>query len=72
MCFHGLDPAHNGGRDPLDASLRAQFELTLRFSAEFSIRPFLIHAPAPGKKAVPAALLQCQRAAATRPSQFVT
>jgi len=42
---YGLDPAHNGGRDPFEVSLRAQYELTRRFSAEFSIRTFLIHAP---------------------------
>jgi len=39
---YGLDPANNGGRDPLDVSLQAQYELTRRFTAEFSIRPFLI------------------------------
>lgn len=43
IAHYGLDPAHNGGRDPLEASLRAQYELTRRFTAEFSIRPFLIH-----------------------------
>ncbi len=37
----GLDPAHNAGRDPFTVSMRAQYELTRRFSAEFSIRPFL-------------------------------
>ncbi|MBL9173238.1 MAG: hypothetical protein JNL10_06885 [Verrucomicrobiales bacterium] len=41
----GLDPAHNGGRDPFEDSMRAQHELTRRFSAEFSIRPFLIRWP---------------------------
>jgi 3-methyladenine DNA glycosylase AlkC len=39
---YGLDPAHNGGRDPFEASMRAQYELTRRFSAEFSMREFLI------------------------------
>jgi 3-methyladenine DNA glycosylase AlkC len=39
---YGLEPAHNGGRDPFEASMRAQYELTRRFSAEFSIRGFLI------------------------------
>lgn len=42
---YGLDPAHNGGRDPFEASLRAQYEITRRFSAEFSIRPFLARWP---------------------------
>ena len=44
-CFvarYGLDPEHNDGHDPFDVSMRAQYELTRRFSAEFSIRPFLI------------------------------
>lgn len=39
---YGLHPAHNGGRDPFEASMRAQYELTRRFSAEFSMREFLI------------------------------
>lgn len=39
---YGLDPIGNGGEDPFDTSMRAQYELTKRFSAEFSIRPFLI------------------------------
>ncbi len=43
---YGLDPAGNGGRDPFDVSMRAQYELTRRFTAEFSIRPFLIQEPA--------------------------
>lgn len=45
-CFvanYGLDVAHNAGVDPFDVSMRAQYELTKRFTAEFSIRPFLIH-----------------------------
>lgn len=48
VCFvatYGLDPEHNGGRDPFDASMRAQYEITRRFSAEFSMRPFLIRWP---------------------------
>lgn len=47
-CFvatFGLDPAENGGRDPFEVSMRAQHELTRRFTAEFSIRPFLIRSP---------------------------
>lgn len=46
-CFvaeYGLDAAHNNGHDPFEASMKAQYELTKRFSAEFSIRPFVIHA----------------------------
>lgn len=45
-CFvaqFGLDPAHNGGKDAFEAAMRAQYEITRRFTAEFSIRPFLIH-----------------------------
>ncbi len=48
VCFaakYGLDPADNAGRDPFPAALRLQYELTRRFSAEFSIRPFLIAQP---------------------------
>jgi len=45
-CFvseYGLDPDNNGGEDPFEISMKAQYELTKRFTAEFSIRPFLIH-----------------------------
>jgi 3-methyladenine DNA glycosylase AlkC len=42
VAMFGLDPAHNNGRDPFETSMRAQHELTRRFSAEFSMRPFLI------------------------------
>lgn len=45
VCFagaFGLEPADNGGRDPFDAAMRLQYELTRRFSAEFSIRAYLI------------------------------
>ncbi|WP_197036214.1 DNA alkylation repair protein [Fischerella sp. PCC 9605] len=44
-CFiaeYGIDPIHNGGTDPFPLSMSAQYELTTRFTAEFSIRPFLI------------------------------
>jgi len=47
-CFigrFGLDSEKNGGRDPFNTSMKAQYELTRRFSAEFSIRPFLIRWP---------------------------
>jgi len=40
---YGLDPEGNGGQDPFEVSMSAQYQLTKRFSAEFSIRPFLIH-----------------------------
>ena len=39
---YGLDAENNNGLDPFDVSMKAQYELTKRFSAEFSIRPFLI------------------------------
>ena len=38
----GLDPIHNGGKDPFVVAMKAQYELTKRFTAEYSIRPFLI------------------------------
>jgi 3-methyladenine DNA glycosylase AlkC len=44
-CFvaeYGLEPQENDGDDPFEISMKAQYELTKRFSAEFSIRPFLI------------------------------
>ncbi len=41
----GLDAEHNAGRDPFETSMKAQYELTRRFSAEYSIRPFLIRQP---------------------------
>lgn len=40
---YGRDAQHNGGEDPFEVAMRAQYELTRRFTAEFSIRPFLIH-----------------------------
>ena len=43
VATYGLDPAHNGGRDPFEVSMRAQYELTKRFTSEFSMRPYLIH-----------------------------
>lgn len=45
VATYGLDSVHNGGRDPFEVSMLAQYELTRRFSAEFSIRPFLIRWP---------------------------
>lgn len=45
VATYGLDAEHNGGKDPFETSMRAQYELTRRFSAEFSMRPFLIRWP---------------------------
>lgn len=48
VCFiaaYGLDADGNAGRDPFEVSMAAQHELTRRFSAEFSMRTFLIHQP---------------------------
>jgi len=45
VCFiaeYGLEPEENGGQDSFEISMKAQYELTKRFSAEFSIRSFLI------------------------------
>lgn len=42
---YGLDRDGNAGHDPFETSMKAQYELTRRFSAEFSMRPFLIHRP---------------------------
>jgi len=40
---YGLDKIHNNGKDPFKVSMQALRELTMRFTAEFAIRPFLIH-----------------------------
>ena len=45
VATYGLDPAHSAGHDPFEISMMAQYELTRRFIAEFSIRPFLIRWP---------------------------
>jgi 3-methyladenine DNA glycosylase AlkC len=42
VAMFGLEPSVAGGQDPFEISMQAQYELTQRFSAEFSIRPFLI------------------------------
>ena len=42
---YGLESEHNDGRDPFEVSMRAQYELTRRFTAEFSLRSFLIRCP---------------------------
>jgi len=39
---YGLDPSYNHGEDPFNVSMHALRELTMRFTAEFAIRPFLI------------------------------
>jgi 3-methyladenine DNA glycosylase AlkC len=39
---YGLDPKLNGAKDPFDISMEAQYEITQRFTCEFSIRPFII------------------------------
>lgn len=39
---YGWEFEENDGHDPFLVSMRAQYELTKRFSAEFSMRPFLI------------------------------
>lgn len=45
VATYGLDAEHNAGKDPFEVSMRAQYEITKRFTAEFSIRPFLIRWP---------------------------
>jgi len=48
VCFvaqYGVEAQSNGGRDSFEVSMRAQYELTRRFSAEFSVRPFLARWP---------------------------
>jgi 3-methyladenine DNA glycosylase AlkC len=45
VATYGLEPEHNGGRDPFEVSMRAQYEITRRFTAEFSMRPYLIKWP---------------------------
>jgi 3-methyladenine DNA glycosylase AlkC len=45
VAMFGLNPAENGGQDPFEISMQAQYEITQRFSAEFSMRPFLIQQP---------------------------
>ena len=39
---YGLDSKFNDGEDPFEVSMAAQYELTKRFTCEFSIRPFII------------------------------
>jgi 3-methyladenine DNA glycosylase AlkC len=39
---YGLLPKYNDGVDPFDISMLVQRQLTMRFSAGFSIRPFIV------------------------------
>jgi len=41
VATYGVDPKFNKGIDPFDISIKAQHELTKRFSCEFSIRSFI-------------------------------
>jgi 3-methyladenine DNA glycosylase AlkC len=45
IAAYGLDAAGNGGVDPFETSMHAQYEITQRFTAEFSMRPFAIRWP---------------------------
>ena len=38
---YGVDPKFNNGVDPFELSMKVQYELTQRFTCEFSIRPFI-------------------------------
>ena len=38
---YGVDPIYNSGIDPFDISMKAQYDITRRFSCEFSIRSFI-------------------------------
>lgn len=38
---YGVDPKFNNNIDPFDVSMELQYELTQRFTCEFSIRPFI-------------------------------
>jgi 3-methyladenine DNA glycosylase AlkC len=40
---YGVHPTYNGESDPFDISMSAQYELTKRFTCEYSIRPFIMH-----------------------------
>lgn len=42
VALYGLDKKYNRDIDPFDISMKAQYQLTKRFSSEFSIRSFLI------------------------------
>lgn len=40
---YGIDPKHNNGNDPFNLSMDIQYELTKRFTCEYSIRSFIVH-----------------------------
>ncbi|MGE5523341.1 MAG: DNA alkylation repair protein, partial [Rhodospirillaceae bacterium] len=42
IASYGIHPEYNGGSDPFDISMNALHALTMRFTSEFAIRPFLI------------------------------
>jgi 3-methyladenine DNA glycosylase AlkC len=41
VAMYGVNAEFNNGRDPIEVSMNVQYELTQRFSCEFSIRPFI-------------------------------
>lgn len=43
IAMYGRDASINNNLDPFDISMQAQYELTKRFTCEFSIRPFIDH-----------------------------
>ncbi len=43
VAMYGVDAQFNKGKDPFEISLKAQYELTQRFTCEFSIRAFLLN-----------------------------
>jgi 3-methyladenine DNA glycosylase AlkC len=43
IATYGVDPVYNANSDPFNISMAAQYELTQRFTSEFSIRAFLIN-----------------------------
>jgi len=43
VATYGVNAEFNNGCDPFDISMNIQYELTQRFSCEFSIRPFIIN-----------------------------
>lgn len=46
VALYGIDPKYNAGKDPFDCSMQAQYQLTKRFTCEYSIRPFIVSQPA--------------------------
>jgi len=45
VSLYGVNSRYNEGRDPFESAMQAQHEMTRRFTAEFSIRRFLIADP---------------------------